>query len=162
MSDYWDELSAELRERAEQDLGTVIAVLDGRGPFDDASVLETCQLRYEIAEAAQRAGVDPATVVKLRTVAKQGVLERKGQYSWVILCHGQIRPLRTASLLNFDWSCVYVAAHCRHILVAKDDHSRTARVETNIRHIVVNRGRLTCSTRGSRHASRTIGPLMSK
>jgi hypothetical protein len=43
----WSEIEEELNATADQDLGTVVSVLDGKGMFDEASTLELCRLRYE-------------------------------------------------------------------------------------------------------------------
>lgn len=42
------DLDQQLNDIADQDLGTIVSVLDGDGRYDDASALEVCQLRYDV------------------------------------------------------------------------------------------------------------------
>lgn len=44
---YWDDYQASMDEQADQDLGTVVAVLDGEGRYAEAEILELCTLAYE-------------------------------------------------------------------------------------------------------------------
>ena len=42
------EIEESLNSTADQDLGTVVAVLDGQGRFDEASALELASLSYSV------------------------------------------------------------------------------------------------------------------
>ena len=41
-------LEDDLNATADQDLGTAVAVCDGEGRYDDGSLLEVCELRYDV------------------------------------------------------------------------------------------------------------------
>ena len=47
----WDEMREMPNASADQDLGTIVSVLDGQGLVDDASPLELCRL-VDAVEAA--------------------------------------------------------------------------------------------------------------
>jgi hypothetical protein len=50
MNEWQIQLEEDLNRTADQDLGTVVAVCDGMGRSDDGSLLEVCELRYDVAD----------------------------------------------------------------------------------------------------------------
>jgi hypothetical protein len=50
MNEWQIQLEEDLKRTADQDLGTVVAVCDGTGRYDDGSLLEVCELRYHVAD----------------------------------------------------------------------------------------------------------------
>lgn len=50
MNEWQIQLEEDLNRSADQDLGTVVAVCDGMGRYDDGSLLEVCELRYHVAD----------------------------------------------------------------------------------------------------------------
>jgi hypothetical protein len=48
LSEWQMELEEDLNATADQDLGTAVAVCDGEGRYDDGSLLEVCELRYDV------------------------------------------------------------------------------------------------------------------
>jgi hypothetical protein len=50
MNEWQIQLEEDLNGSADQDLGTVVAVCDGMGRYDDGSLLELCELRYHVAD----------------------------------------------------------------------------------------------------------------
>jgi len=50
MNEWQIQLEEDLNGTADQDLGTIVAVCDGTGRYDDGSLLEVCELRYHVAD----------------------------------------------------------------------------------------------------------------
>lgn len=48
--DYWTRVQRQLQARAESDLGTVVAVLDGEGRYVDGDILELARLGWEVSD----------------------------------------------------------------------------------------------------------------
>ena len=48
LSEWQVQLEEDLNATVDQDLGTAVAVCDGEGCYDDGSLLEVCELRYEV------------------------------------------------------------------------------------------------------------------
>jgi hypothetical protein len=48
MNHWQEELETSLNATADQDLGTVVSVLDGKGMFQEAAAVELCGLRYDL------------------------------------------------------------------------------------------------------------------
>jgi very-short-patch-repair endonuclease len=48
LSEWQMQFEEDLNAAADQDLGTAVAVCDGEGRYDDGSLLEVCELRYDV------------------------------------------------------------------------------------------------------------------
>jgi hypothetical protein len=48
LSEWQVQFEEDLNATADQDLGTAVAVCDGEGRYDDGSLLEVCELRYDV------------------------------------------------------------------------------------------------------------------
>jgi hypothetical protein len=79
MNEWQVQLQEDLNQSADQDLGTVVAVCDGMGRYDDGSLLEVCELRYHVADDTWNPQIVTASLMTdpllLTTVQQSDVAE---------------------------------------------------------------------------------------